>query len=108
MVLKYDDIDKYLTKTQLEQLTDIISSINNGRLSEKKRINKYIICNMDEPYSAAVLNIIKRWRKQDHVCQNCFCAKEDHNKERICSNPQSDEFHNYVDGKFYCDFWVEE
>lgn len=42
---------------------------------------------------------------QEKRCKECKGAAVDDLKEIICSNPESDEFHNYVDDNFVCGSW---
>ena len=59
LVLKKDDLVKYLEKTELESLRNVLKKIEEGRKSDGKHpVNKYYVCNMDEPYSQEVYDTI--------------------------------------------------
>lgn len=59
IVIKREDIDKYLTTTEKVLLDNVLSSISIGRAREgKNQNNTYYICNTDEPYADKVLNVI--------------------------------------------------
>lgn len=64
IVIKRDDIKKYLSVRQLNNLQDVLNTIMNGREKDgKNRCNKYYICNVDESYSDKVLDIIQKGGK---------------------------------------------
>lgn len=59
IVIKREDIYKYLSEPELISLEHILHSISIGRAREgKKQDNTYYICNTDEPYADKVLNVI--------------------------------------------------
>lgn len=59
MVLKMDDIRKYLSDEQICELNNISQTIQNGREKDgKNKCNEYYICNVDEPYADEVLEVI--------------------------------------------------
>lgn len=61
IVIKREDIFKYLTDNQIKYLDTILSVIADGRKKDgKKTDNSYYICNTDEPYADEVLEIILR------------------------------------------------
>lgn len=50
LVLKNQDIEKYLSEEEKKQLNKIIGKIEDGRLDDKKHpSNTYYVCNTDEP-----------------------------------------------------------
>lgn len=56
LVLKKDDIEKYLSKRQQKKLRKFEEIIVNGRQSiGKNGYNEYYICNEDEPYASKVM-----------------------------------------------------
>ena len=58
-VLKNEDIEKYLSVKQKDNLKQIIMTIGYGRDRDgKEAVNHYYVCNVDEPYSDKVLDII--------------------------------------------------
>ena len=59
LVLKKDDLVKYLEKQEIESLRNILKKIEKGRKTDGKNpANKYYVCNMDEPYSQEVYDTI--------------------------------------------------
>ena len=58
IVLKVDDIKKYLNDSQQGALSSFIKTINNGRVNDKKGLNDYYVCNVKEPYADKVYEII--------------------------------------------------
>lgn len=65
-VLKNEDIEKYLSETDKRKLTAIVETIACHRIADLKKINKYIICNTDEPYAEKVLKIIRQ-EEETHI-----------------------------------------
>jgi len=59
IVIKREDIFKYLTDNQIKNLDAILDIISHGRKKDgKKPDNSYYICNTDEPYADKVLKVI--------------------------------------------------
>ncbi len=59
IVIKREDILKYLTDNQIKYLDAVLNNIADGRKKDgKKTDNSYYICNTDEPYADEVLEII--------------------------------------------------
>lgn len=59
IVIKKEDIFKYLTDNQIKYLDAALDTIANGRKKDgKKPVNSYYICNKDEPYADKVLEVI--------------------------------------------------
>lgn len=59
IVIKREDIFKYLTDNQIKYLDAVLNTIADGRKKDgKKTDNSYYICNTDEPYADEVLNVI--------------------------------------------------
>lgn len=59
IVIKRDDIFKYLTDNQINYLDAILNTIADGRKKDGKNpYNSYYICNTDEPYANEVLEVI--------------------------------------------------
>lgn len=59
MVLKLEDITKYLDMKDLNKLEMICLKIKSKRLDDGKETDpKYICCNQDEPYAEVVWQII--------------------------------------------------
>lgn len=51
IVIKREDILKYLTDNQIRYLDAVLNTIADGRKKDgKKTDNSYYICNTDEPY----------------------------------------------------------
>jgi hypothetical protein len=72
LVLKNDDIEKYLSAGDLNALDFITHKIKKGRQQDGKSINSnYYICNTDEPYANEVLETIKKGEdEKKHQMQN--------------------------------------
>ena len=59
VVIKNEDILKYLTGTEQEQLAKMLHIIATCRLDAGKRpVNSYYVCNVDEPYANKVREVI--------------------------------------------------
>lgn len=59
IVIKREDILKYLTDNQIKYLDAVLNTIADGRKKDgKKTDNSYYICNTDEPYAHEVLAVI--------------------------------------------------
>lgn len=64
VVIKIEDIEKYLTREEIGYLNAFLIQIQQGRQKDgKKPINDYYICNTDEPYSEEVYSVILRGEK---------------------------------------------
>ena len=55
LVLKEEDINKYLTELERNILSSIYEKIIKSRIKDGKRENSYYIVNVDEPYSEKIL-----------------------------------------------------
>ena len=59
IVIKREDALKYLTEVEYKTLEELQNIIIRGRAKEhKKPINRYYICNTDEPYAEMVKGVI--------------------------------------------------
>lgn len=58
LVLKMDDIRKYLTEEERTHLYILSMRVAEGRLDDKKPINSYLVVNIDEPYAGEVHRLI--------------------------------------------------
>lgn len=58
LVLKLDDIEKYLSEKDRRYLTHICDEINIHRFFDGKSANHYVVVNEDEPYSEKVWDLI--------------------------------------------------
>ena len=59
IVIKREDILKYLTDNQIKYLDAVLNTIADGRKKDgKKTDNSYYICNTDEAYAHEVLAVI--------------------------------------------------
>ena len=66
IVIKRDDISKYLTNNQIKYLDAILNTIADGRKKDgKKTDNSYYVCNTDEPYADEVLEIILKAESEE-------------------------------------------
>lgn len=71
-VFKWEDIRKYLSEEQQEQLRQIKATIGDGRVQDgKKRKNLYYVCNLDEPYANEVLEVILNGEEKNNVRKLC-------------------------------------
>ena len=62
VVLKFADIQKYLSPVQLVALTDISVTIDRTRLMDGKTNHGYVVVSSDEPYAEEVWKLIeKNW-----------------------------------------------
>jgi hypothetical protein len=60
-VIKNEDIKKYLTDIQENELEGVLVTIENGRVGESKKANNtYLVINTDEPYAEEVIAILKQ------------------------------------------------
>ncbi len=61
MVIKWEDIWKYLSDTQKRQMERITRTIRNDRERDGKSAeNEYIVINTDEPYIDEIIEILKK------------------------------------------------
>jgi len=59
IVIKREDTEKYLTKAERQALEEMQNTIIRGRARDnKKPINNYYVCNIDEPYAEVVHGVI--------------------------------------------------
>lgn len=59
IVIKRDDVNKYLTVNQIKYLDAVLNAIADGRKKDGKKTDaSYYICNTDEPYADKVLGVI--------------------------------------------------
>lgn len=66
IVIKREDIFKYLTDNQIKYLDAVLNTIADGRKKDgKKTDNSYYICNTDEPYADEVLEVILKAEVRD-------------------------------------------
>lgn len=68
VVLKILDIEKHLDSSDKQVLIDIQNKINVGRYQENKRINVYLVVNIDEPYAPELVERMKecnQWGSAD-------------------------------------------
>lgn len=65
IIIKVEDTLKYCSPKERDDLLNVMTSIVAGRRKDKKiDENSYYICNVDEPYSEKVLNVIKEGEQQ--------------------------------------------
>lgn len=57
-VLKRSDVYGALSAKQFEELSALIKVVEQYRQANGKPLNKYYICNKDEPYAEEVLSVI--------------------------------------------------
>lgn len=59
VVLKVEDVEKYCSFTQQDQLNEIVNEIHAGRAKDnKEQENRYIVINSDAPYAPTVAEIM--------------------------------------------------
>ena len=60
LVLKNDDLDRYLDEELENDLYNVVQTVDAGRMVEGKvDDNHYLVINRDEPYAEAVISIMK-------------------------------------------------
>lgn len=65
LVLKVEDIEKYLCPAQMDSLNEICNTIAKGRYEDEKHpVNTYFICNKDEPYAKDVEDVILKGEEE--------------------------------------------
>jgi DNA/RNA endonuclease YhcR with UshA esterase domain len=58
LVIKQEDVNKYLTERKAKKFNKLIEEINRGRVKDGKGYNNYYVCNEDEPYANDVITTI--------------------------------------------------
>lgn len=88
-VLKNQDIEKYLSEEEKQQLLVLIGKLGYGRVMDNKPLNnKYAVVNLDEPYAKEVTDIMnknKHWKNDDsnaHIKN--INLKGSEYSERVC------------------------
>ena len=75
IVLKFEDIEKYLGEFEQSKLLTFLEDIRDGRLRDGKRENnEYYLCNRDEHYVQGVFNLIKEKTILRDVVRNDLIA----------------------------------
>lgn len=59
LVLKWDDIRRFLHPNDGEALDRILTIISEGRRAEGKRDNNYVVVNEDESYADVIWKLIE-------------------------------------------------
>jgi len=71
-VIKNKDVTEYLDENEQKSLAQIQSKICEARMSDgKKEINQYWVCNIDEPYSRKVIEIILKGESDKQEIAKC-------------------------------------
>jgi len=61
LVLKNEDLNKYLNFEDELALHNVVQSVDAGRMLDGKvEDNHYLVINQDEPYAAEVIEIMKK------------------------------------------------
>ena len=60
LVLKLDDIQKYLAPWDRVSLKEVCECVEIGRKLDGKKDNRYVVVNEDEPYAEKVWELIKQ------------------------------------------------
>lgn len=107
VVIKREDILKYLEESEQIALEEMINKIIRGRAKDnKKPINNYYVVNKDEPYAEVVHGIIiggetakeqslsdkkERLVTSDEDCADCLC--------RVCARNRCNDSYNRISEK---------
>lgn len=59
-VIKNEDAKKYLTSIQIGVISLALGSIESGRKEEGKKLNQYLVINIDEPYAPEIVETLKK------------------------------------------------
>lgn len=59
MPVKVEDARKYLSKEEISELSSLLGKIMKGRMKDGRGVNRYVVINNDEQYSADVHAILK-------------------------------------------------
>lgn len=66
LVLKQDDIDRYLDSYLKSHLESITAMIREGREEEGRKDNSYVVVNEDEPYAEQVWKLVQdHWEEEE-------------------------------------------
>lgn len=61
IVIKKDDLTKYLNSQEYNALSEVLCKINQGRSLDKRPTDhRYIIVNMDEPFVDEVISVLEK------------------------------------------------
>ncbi len=61
IVIKKDDLTKYLNSQEYNALSEVLCKINQGRSLDKRPTDhRYIILNMDEPFVDEVISVLEK------------------------------------------------
>lgn len=60
IVIKNDDVEKYLTYQDKIILKYMLRAIEKGRTEDSKKFNYYVVINTDELYADEVIEIMKK------------------------------------------------
>jgi len=75
IVIKKDDVEKYLSLESENKLNNILKEIECARwLMGKKSDNKYLVINVDEPYAPEIIQILKKnghWDLEESESVTC-------------------------------------
>jgi len=64
LVLKTEDIERYLVGSQRTELDEVCRFIRANRLAEDRKNNAYVVVNEDEPYAEKVWQLIQEHEEQ--------------------------------------------
>ena len=59
LVLKWDDINKYLDINERDWIDRVVYLLNSRRYHDGKNNNTYVVVNEDEPYAEKVWSLIE-------------------------------------------------
>lgn len=103
VVIKREDVLKYLEEPEQISLEEMLNKISHGRAKDnKKPVNNYYVVNKDEPYAEVVYGIIiggeavkeqslsdkkERIVSSDEDCADCLC--------RVCARNCNNDSYNH-------------
>ena len=72
IVIKNSDVEKYLEPKEKGELFNLCTAIDIGRTRSSKKLNSYVVVNMDEPYAEKVWKLIEdHWFKNKYNLPYC-------------------------------------
>ena len=77
LVLKQQDIDKYLQDHEREDLWKLCQRVEIGRDLDSKKPNDYVVVNEDEPYAEVVWKLIEISVTEPQILESVLSNVED-------------------------------
>lgn len=79
IVIKKEDVQKYLSSDEIHDLVNILETISNGRMQDNKHTdNAYYVCNTDESYANAAHTVVIGMtvlKNSSSYCPGALCAE---------------------------------